>query len=162
MITTNLEKSSGCKEMTKTDYEQLKLQAEERYQTALAEYRQNIEAIERVWRLVQSQSYVATETDGIDEEILEETDSRFSRGELLDLVREAAIAHENALFSVLDIHDVLVGNNPEIDAKEFRRPSIAAALKRLEQLGEIRTEHQGAGRRATEYANVQNKESNEN
>jgi hypothetical protein len=142
--------------MTREEYEKLRSKAEQQLRLAQEEFRQNVEAIERVWRMTQDDGggnhHGAEEADDSVVEGQNESEQEgrgaFSRGELLTLIRKAISQWPHKTFNVVEIRIMLTQSYPH---RSFRQESLAAALRRLEELGEIRVDAQGAGRRATRY-----------
>lgn len=136
--------------MNLAEYERLKQQAE-------LDYRQNLAAIERTWRLSQQingkepAKPSADETKTHDEE--EQVSAPFNRavnrvkGNLIEAIR-VAIAGYTEEFTILEVESSLQQMYPSWSIK---RVSIHATLMRLVEKGELEIDVRGSGRRPTIY-----------
>lgn len=134
--------------LTKLEYQQLKKQIEEDRRRAEGEYKKDLEALDRIYRIknriasteepTHSENNDSQPADGAPKETL-------GRGDLTAAVKAAVKASLND-FTILTIASVLLARG--IPAK---KASIRPILARLEEDKMIETITPGAGRRATVY-----------
>lgn len=121
-----------------------------------ADYRQNLDALNRIWKMAeekQTSSTPASAPDSILGELLGETGTLASEPKpptypatgLAQHVR-AFIEKTTAPFTIIDVEHSVIPFIPGV-----RRVSIATALKRLHTAGKISIESQGSGRRPSVY-----------
>lgn len=113
--------------MNDREYDRLKKQIEE-------EYRANLDALERIWRMSKKQNSAAAASNG-------------KRGSLLVAARQA-ITQRHGTFNLRDIEEAIKRNNPDLT---IRRPSLSSTLLRLVEDGEVEVVERGIGRKASTY-----------
>jgi hypothetical protein len=140
--------------MTREEYERL-------IEHARVEYRENLVAIQRTWELSQQlagadnqnakdepsappQKQQSTENQGDREQ--------FGRGDVLRMIKEVLAQQTGTYtFSIINMQSALEQRHPN---QSFIRASLAGALRRLTEDGEIVVEQLGAGRRPTIYRRI--------
>jgi hypothetical protein len=108
------------------EYDRLKKQIEE-------EYRANLDALERIWRMSKKQGGSAP--------------SNGKRGSLLGAARQA-VAEKHGTFNLRDIEDSIKRHNPDLTV---RRPSLSSTLLRLVEDGDLEVVEKGIGRKGSTY-----------
>jgi hypothetical protein len=112
-----------------------------------SEYSQNLDALNRVWRLANGSSEPPTPSLAMTGELR----SRSGRGEIMTAIRE----NLNALsgnFTWKAIRDRLSEARPELPAN---RTTISQVLRKLTDLGEINEVESGRGKRPAIYCTIQ-------
>lgn len=134
--------------MDRAEYEKLKKQAE-------LDYRQNLAAIERTWRLYRQFLINEEPADASVEETKaeERTSATINgmenrvKGNLIEAVR-VVIVNYTAGFTILQVESDLKQRYP---SWEIKRVSVHATLMRLVEKGDLEIAIRGSGRRPTTY-----------
>jgi hypothetical protein len=145
----NLSPSEKPVMLTAQEYEQLKKQLEDDRKRAEEEYKKDLEALDRVYRI--KNRIASTEQDSPHPDNngahADDDDSKttIARGDLSKAVK-AAVKAMPSDFTILTIESALLEQG--VQAK---KTSIRPVLARLEEDKEIEVVTQGIGRRATVY-----------
>jgi hypothetical protein len=137
--------------LTEAEYQALRRQLEEERRKAEEEFDKNMEALERVYRLAKKASLPEAKKSATPDRNgfgSPQAETAIGKGDLLKAVRVAAKEVPDR-FTMPQIVTRL--RTKGVAAK---RPSVRAALNRLQKLGEIELIAQGIGRRASEYRRV--------
>jgi hypothetical protein len=130
--------------MDRAEYQQLKQRAE-------TEYRENVNAIERVWAMSQvadpSTNGAADSPPRPRRPYTRRKKAGAGKGALIKAVR-TAIDELEGKFTFRQVHEAILNRNRSLVVK---RTTLKATMKRLADAGELVIVTQGIGRRATVY-----------
>lgn len=132
--------------MLRAEYERLKQRAD-------AEHKQNLQAIERVWRM--SQGSLDPTVNGSERTLRSRRPQRgrkrgtngARKGALLKAVR-TAVKGLHGSFSYQEVSEAVAAQSPRM---EIKRSSLKGNLKKLVDAGELEIVVQGQGRRASQF-----------